>query len=186
MVSLIAYAALIDDQEDLLKFNALVERYQVEMFRIARGVLHDQFLAEDAVQDALYGIAVSFQKVPTDDADVLHVYCLSCAKHAALRIRQKESRFETAELTELTDVSASDNPTFEAVEQSDEYERLLAAIRQLDELYQDVLLHYYVFGQSVKVIAKLFGRKQSAVKTQLHRGRKLLAELCGKEGLLHG
>ena len=182
---MIAYAALIDDQNDLLMFNEIVARYQEEMFRIARSVLHDHQLAEDAVQNALYGIAVSFKKVPTEDPDALHVYCLSCAKYAALHIRQSEQRIETTELTDISYVSPSDNPTFDAIQQSSDYEQLLSAIQQLDEIYQDVLLHYYVFEQSVKEIAKLFGRKPSAIKTQLHRGRKLLAELCRKEGILH-
>ena len=183
---MIALAALIDDQDDLQAFNDLVERYQIEMLRIARSVLHDQQLAEDAVQNAFYGIAVSFKNVPTEDPDTLHAYCLSCAKHAALRIWQREHRFETTELTDLSYGSPGFDPTFAAVEQSTDYERLLAAIRQLGESYQDVLLHYYVFDQSIREIAKLFGRSPSTVKTQLFRGRKLLAELCRKEGIIRG
>lgn len=46
---MIAYAALIDDQADLFKLNELVEKYQEEMFRIAKSVLFDHQLAEDAV-----------------------------------------------------------------------------------------------------------------------------------------
>ena len=82
---MIAYAALIDDQADLLRFNELVELYQEDMIRIARSVLFDHQLAEDAVQNALYGIAVSFKKVPSHDAKAVRVYMLSSAKHAALR-----------------------------------------------------------------------------------------------------
>ena len=185
MFCLIAFAALIDDENDLLKFNALVERYQTEMLRVARGVLQDHHLAEDAVQNALWGIAVSFRKVPKEDPDTLHVYCLSCAKYAALRIRKSEQQVETAELSDTTAVSPEDDPTFAAVEESSDYDRLLSAIRQLDEIYQDVLLHYYVFEQSVKEIAKLFGERPSTIRQRLSRGRKLLMELCRKEGILH-
>lgn len=183
---MIAYAALIDDAEDLSKFTKLAERYQEEMFRIARSVLHDHQLAEDAVQNALYGVAVSFSKIPSDDPDAVHVYLLSCAKYAALRIKKTERRIQTTELTDLTGFMQEDDPTFAEIEQSEDYDLLLAAIRQLDEIYQDALLHYYVFGQSVKEIAKLFGEKQSTIRQRLSRGRKLLAELCRKEGILHG
>ena len=184
MIELIAYAALIDEKEDLFRFNRLTEMYQEEMFRVARRVLLDHHLAEDAVQDALYGIAVSFKSVPADDPEAAHAYMLSCAKHAALRIRKSEHRVETAELTDLTDVSPGGDPTFAAIEQSSAYDQLLAAIQQLDEIYQDVLLHHYVFQQSVKEIAKLFGEKPSTIRQRLSRGRKLLAELCRKEGIL--
>ena len=96
---MIAFAALIDNQDDLHRFNKLVEDYQGEMLRIAVSVLHDHQLAEDAVQNALYGVAVSFRHVPADDRDAAHSYLLSCAKYAALRIRQTEQRFDSVALT---------------------------------------------------------------------------------------
>lgn len=182
---MIAFAAMIDDQQDLLKYTTLVEHFQGEMLRIARSVLHDHQLAEDAVQNALYGIAVSFDKVPADDEKAAHAYFLSCAKYAALRIKKSESRIQTTELTEVIEVSRGQDPTFEAIQASNDYDRLLAAIRKLSEPYQDVLLHYYVFDQNVKEIAKLFGERQVTIRQRLSRGRKLLAELCRKEGILH-
>ena len=183
---MLAYASLIDDRAELLKFNELVERYQIEMLRIARSILHDYHLAEDAVQNALSGIAVSFSKIPSEDPDAVHTYFLSCAKHAAIRIKKTQEKLPTAELTDLASFTQDDNPTFEAIAQSEDYDRLLSAIRQLDEIYQDALLHYYVFDQSVKEIAKLFGEKPSTIRQRLSRGRKLLSELCRKEGILHG
>lgn len=182
---MIAYAALIDDRADLLKFTELAETYQADMFRIAKSVLFDHQLAEDAVQNALYGIAVSFKSVPANDERAARTYLLSCAKYAALRIK-KSQQTDTVELTEIIDISPEDNPTFDAIRQSDDYERLLRAIEQLDEIYQDVLLHFYVYEQSIKEIAKLFDRKPSTVRQQLTRGRRLLAEICKKEGIVHG
>ena len=115
---MIAYAALIDDQADLLRFNELVELYQEDMIRIARSVLYDHQLAEDAVQNALYGIAVSFKKVPSHDAKAVRVYMLSSAKHAALRLKKNEKKIETVGYSEIIDISPEDNPTFEAHRQA--------------------------------------------------------------------
>lgn len=182
---MLAYASLIEDQVELSKFNELAERYQEEMFRIARSILHDYHLAEDAVQNALSGIAVSFALIPSEDPDASHAYFLSCAKYAALRIKKAEEKIPTAEITDLTCSVPESNPTFEAIVRSEDYDRLLSAIRQLGEIYQDALLHYYVFGQSVKEIAKLFGEKPATIRQRLSRGRKLLTKLCRKEGILH-
>ena len=183
---MIAYAALIDDAEDLSKFTELAKRFQGEMLRIARSILQDHQLAEDAVQNALYGVAVSFRKIPSDDLDAARAYLLSCAKYAALRIRKTEQKIQTTEFTDLSAFTQEDDPTFEEIEQSEAYDQLLAAIKQLDEKYQDVLLHFYVYNQSVREIAKLFGEKPSTIRQRLSRGRKLLAEICRKEGILHG
>ena len=180
---MITFASLFEDQADLRRFTELVETHQNEMLRIAERILHDHQLAEDAVQNALYGVAVSFYHVPADDPEAAHAYLLNCAKYAALRICHAERRIETVELTD--DLASPDlDPTFEQVRRSDDYEGLLRAIRQLDELYQDVLLHYYVYDQSVKEIARLFGRTPAAVRQQLTRGRRRLAEICKREGIV--
>lgn len=182
---LIAYAALIDDAVDLGRFNEIVDKYQKTMFRIAWRIVADHQLAEDAVQNALYGIAVSIKKVPFGNEDATCAYVMSCAKYAALRIKKVEQPVSPVELAEVIDISPDENPTFDAIQQSDDYDRLLHAIEQLDEIYQDVLLHFYVFEQSVKEIAKLFDRKPSTIRQQLSRGRRLLAEICQREGIIH-
>lgn len=180
---LIAYAALIDDHDDLLTYTDLVEKYQEEMYRIAKSVLHDHQLAEDAVQNALYGAAVSFKHVPKED-DAAHTYLLSCAKYAALRIHHAQQKTVVMEQPELLEFYPENDPTFEAIQHSDAYDQLLHAIEQLDDIYQDALLHFYVFDQSVKEIAKLFGCKPSTIRKRLSRGRKLLAEICRREGII--
>lgn len=181
---MIAYAALIEDEDDLLKYNELVDQYQTEMYHIARRITEDHHLAEDAVQNALYGIAVSFKNVPTDNPDAAHTYMLSCAKYAALRIQKSERQHSTVELSTVLDTSSGVDSTFEAIQQSDAYEQLLRAIQQLGEEYQDVLLHFYVYEQSVKEIAKLFGEKPSTIRQRLTRARRLLSEICRKEGIV--
>lgn len=181
---MIAFSALIDDPDDLLIFGELVERYQEEMIRIARSILADPQLAEDAVQNALYGIAVSFKKIPSGSLPAAHAYMLSCAKYAAMRILQKQGKEIPFGPSAYAALTSGEDPTFEAIRSADDYDRLLHAIEQLDEKYQDVLLHYYVYGQSTREIARLFGRKPSAVRQQLSRARQLLKELCRKEGIV--
>ena len=48
------YLAMIDTDEDRTKFAALYERYSRLMFYIARQILGDEQLSEDAVQEAFY------------------------------------------------------------------------------------------------------------------------------------
>ena len=47
------YLTLIDTDEDKLRFTALYQQYRHLMFYIAREVLCDEHLSEDAVQEAL-------------------------------------------------------------------------------------------------------------------------------------
>ena len=180
---MIAFAAMVDDSAELTHFNELVKTYQEEMMRVARSILHDYQLAEDAVQDAFYGIAVSLKRLPSKKSEA-HAYVLSCAKSAALRIqREMCEEGDMGEASTISVYATQDDPTFEAIAESDDYDGLLHAIRQLPEAYQDVMLHYYVYEQSIGEIAKLFGRKPSTVRQQLTRSRRLLAKHFRKEGI---
>lgn len=54
------YLALIDDEKDKIKFREIYEEYSKQMWYVANEILHDRFLAEDAVHDAFLGIAKNF------------------------------------------------------------------------------------------------------------------------------
>ena len=57
------YLTLIDTDEDKLRFTALDQQYRHLMFYIAREVLCDEHLSEDAVQEAFLRIAKNFHKI---------------------------------------------------------------------------------------------------------------------------
>ena len=51
---------------------------------------------------------------------------------------------------------------------------MVEAIRNLPELYREVIFFHYVEEQSIQTIAKRLGRREDAVRQQLSRGRKML------------
>ena len=57
------YAAVIDDAEDIKKFEKIYYEYREQMFFVANKILRDSYEAEDAVQNALLGIARSIRTV---------------------------------------------------------------------------------------------------------------------------
>lgn len=179
---MILYAALIDGKEDQLRFETIVNTYSAAMFRMANSVLHHHDLAEDAVQEALMGIAISFHKVPKDDEQKLRVYVLSCAKYAALRLARQEERQEQV-VQPLEDAFYVDDATFETVLQCENYEALLRAMRQLEPLYQDTLMLRYVQELEVREIARIMDKRPGTVRQQLSRGKRLLVALLRKEGI---
>ena len=115
----------------------------------------------------------------------LNGYVLTAAKNAALLLLPKQQqRDNTLDITELNIQSKDD--LFQQVVNSLDYDLLLRAMRQLDPLYRDVLMMVYVQEQSVEATADILQRKKETVRKQLQRGKKLLIELCGKEGMYFG
>ena len=57
------FLALIDDEQDQVRFEEAYHKYKVLMHFIAKEILHDDHRAEDAVQEAFIRIAKNFHKV---------------------------------------------------------------------------------------------------------------------------
>ena len=180
---LMMYAAVIDDAEDMLRFERIYYGYRKQMLFVADKVLHNTHEAEDAVQNALLGIARSMKSLPDGDERLVRAYVLTAAKNAALNLRPKNQRRDLElDIDELEFADGDD--VFYKVAMSDDRERLMKAIDKLPNMYRDVLLLHCVYGLKASQTAQLLSRKTSTVNQQVTRGRKLLAGLCVQEGMV--
>lgn len=176
------YLAMIDDEVDQLRFEDVYYRYRKQMLIVAQRILHNFSDAEDAIQNAFLGIAKNIKTIPVDEERAIKAYVLTCAQNAALSIQAKnQMKGEHLDISEVE--IASNDDVFQKVLNSENYALLLRAISQLEPIYADVLLLFYVHEQSVTQIAELLMRNKETVRKQLYRGKKLLIELCVREGM---
>ena len=87
-----------------------------------------------------------------------------------LRQKYKISIVSIGEETEITD----ETDYFEAIEKSDEAESLRRAVVYLSKLHREVIVRYYMNGDSVEKVARELGVPQGTVKSRLSAGRKIL------------
>lgn len=181
---ILLYTAIIDEKPNQMRFERIYYSYRKQMMLVAERILHNRDEAEDAVQNALFGIAKNIKNVPQDER-MERAYVLTAAKNAALLLLPKQQRREA--ILDISDLNLQswDNP-FQQVMNSLDYNLLLRAMQQLDPLYRDVLLLIYVQEQSLDATASILQRKKETVRKQLQRGKKLLIELCRKEGMCFG
>lgn len=127
---LMLYAAVIDDAEDIKRFERLYYGYRKQMLFVANELLHDTHEAEDAVQNALLGIARSMKSLPDGDERLVRAYVLTAAKNAALNLLPKKQRrdseldIDTLELADGEDI-------FKKLAASDDREKLMRAMDKL-------------------------------------------------------
>lgn len=178
---LMFYVAMIEAEPDQQRFERIYNRYHMQMIRVALYVLHNMADAEDAVQNALYGIAKNIQSVPQDEK-VEKAYVLTAAKYAALSIAPKK-QFQDSMLDFSKVEISSTESLFDRVVNNENYELLVRAIRSLETPYREVLMLVYVQEQSIKAAAEILCRKEDTVRKQLLRGKKKLIDLCAKEGM---
>lgn len=182
---LATYLNMITGQTDKLRFEQLYHSYRKQMLAVAYRILENPDDAEDAVQDALLGIVKSISSMRELEDTALRAYVLTAAKNAALKILYRNKKgTDTERILEL-DYKESES-VFQTVLNTMDADLLLRAMRQLDPIYRDVLLLTYVQECDLQETAATLGRKEETVRKQLYRGRKLLIELCRKEGLNFG
>ena len=180
---LMMYLAMMDTEEDQSRFEEIYYAYRKQMVYIANEVLNDYGLAEDAVQNALLGIAKRIDRVRGLNDDRTKAYVLTAAKNAALNIYAKEHPIAQRQ-TELDAAEmVADEGSFDKMEQKEAMARLMSVITGLGAASRTVLLLRYVEEMSFGEIAKVMGKTETAVRQQLSRARRALREGCVREGL---
>ncbi len=169
-------AALRGDQA---AFGDLVTRYQSAVYGMAYRMLGDPTEAEDAAQEVFVR---AWNQLHTFQLDRrFSTWLLSIASHYSIDLLRR--RKPTAPLDDVALFVESDDPLPEDValqgEQAKTVQRLL---NTLPDKYRSVTVLRYYNDLSYDEIARLTGLTESAVKTQLHRARRMLAEQLLKKG----
>lgn len=177
---LLFYLNAISNDDGKRTFEYYYVTYRRQMFIAAKSVLHNDSDAEDAVHNAFLGIAKHIDVLLSADENKGRCYCIKAAKNAALNIARKNSHTDSVvSIEDMYDVA--DERSFEELIDKCEYEDVLTVIRNMDDVYRDVLYLRYVMDMPVKKIAAVLDRKESAVKQQLVRGKKMLISALSEE-----
>lgn len=138
-----------------------------KLSRLARGILRDAGLAEDAVQDA---VLAYLRKRP---AGVKKEGWLTLAVvRAASEIRRDRARRgERHARAARSEVVEAETPGLEVFEVSKE---LQGAVERLDQAYRRVVIMHHWGGLSAREIAERQGLPENTVRTQLQRAHAKL------------
>ena len=173
------YLAMIDSEEHKLTFEQIYQNYARQMYHIANDILEDSFAAEDAVQEALMGIARYIANVPTQCEAVTKAYVLTVARNAAWKMLKTEAQWKSYLNPDLLPISGKED-VFEQVSQSEDYQMLLELIENLPDPYKDALFLRYVADLKPQQIGDMLNRKTATVQQQLFRAKMMLGEAYEK------
>ena len=171
------YLTLIDTDEDKLRFTALYQQYRHLMFYIAREVLCDEHLSEDAVQEAFLRIAKNFHKIGEIPCPQTRNLVVIIPKNIAITMVSHNNNKEIDTYTQIEEPATS-NDIFETVSNR----ILVECILQLPEIYRDSLYLYHIYGYSFREVSNLLSISVETAKKRVQRARRLLKEMLEKEG----
>jgi len=148
---------------DEAAFDALIGRVGDQLHSVARRILRDPYLAEDALQQTL--ITVWNELPRLRDPDRFEAWLYRLTTNACLDLlRRRKRRSMEVELEPM-----HDPPTADIAGPIADRELLDRALRRLDPEWRvGVVLHYFV-GLSVPEVSAITGVPLGTVKSRLHR-----------------
>ena len=139
------------------------------MLAIYLSMLED---AEDAVHQSFLKIADNFSKVSQIPCHELKAYIVIICRNTAINIyRQNQNRAEHS--TELFETEIVDESYFE----KQNYDELLLAIKQLPQIYKDVIYLYFLQEFSAKETATQLEISSGLVRQRALRAKKMLKDI---------
>lgn len=169
-------AALRNDPD---AFRTIMTRFNQRLFRIARGVVRDDSVAEDVVQESYLR---AFQHLDGFRAEsrlstwlhriVLNEALTRLRKISRIRETPLPSGLSGAEILQFPHVAADDPE--KAMAQRQILQLVEEATDQLPDTFRLVFVARVIEGLSVEDTAELLEIKPETVRTRLHRARILL------------
>lgn len=164
-------------QIDEQRLQEKIDEYGDMLFRLSYMRLQNTQDAEDVVQEVFYQYLIydgKFESREHEKAWLLKVALNACRKLWRSAWRRYRSESDLTEECGETAVDESVPEPETAAFCQEERRRLLEAVMALPAKYREVIHLFYYEDFSVKEIAKVTGRGESTVTSQLTRGRELL------------
>lgn len=155
------------ESETALRAAQLMDSYGNSILRLAYSYLHSMSDAEDILQDTLIKYITTAPRLDSaahEKAWLLRVAAnLSKNKIDYNRVRAAEGLDELAERLQT--------------EEREDLSFVWEAVKQLPEKYREVIHLFHYEGLQTADIARLLGRKEATVRSDLARGRQKLREV---------
>ena len=156
------------------------ELYEQKMFRVALSVLHNESLAEDAVQEAFLQLIKHKVHFDMADSDDCKRYIITVIRNASINIYNKRknenhivSFTEELEAVCESEAVAPDNNT----EAETEYDPLM---NTLPEKYYDVVYCLVVKDYSIRETSLRLGISEANVRKRFERAKKMMRRNLGQ------
>ncbi len=171
---LVYLLTLIEEESDKEFFTSLFENYKKQMHTSAKKVLKDDYLAEDAVQNAFVSVIKHLDKLRKMDEKAVKRYLLVSSKNSAIDLIKKEICVDT--VYETTEDLAKDE-IYSVTEQA----FIDYILNELPTKYRDIMYYHFILGIPEMEISQMLEMNINTVRQQVSRGRKKFIENYKKE-----
>ena len=171
------FLMMIDTPEDKRKFVILYEKYRYLMQKVAMDVLHDRFLAEDAVHNAFISLVTHLDSIGETESLQTKRYLITIVKNAAIDLYRKKN-IQIREEIYMDEMNEEDMPA--TYMETDLENDVLDILKNLPVKYRDIFLLKYSSHFENSEIARLCGIQEGTVRQRIARGKVLIDKALKK------
>ena len=170
---MLLFLSMLDTEEEQSKFAFLYEKYRYLMWYVAKDILKDKDLAEEA----FLTLTKHLDQVEDPHSPRTKRFLVTITKSRAIDLLRKEQRAEFTEYEDALGDTRGADDTLDTYLKVEAYEQLVDAIRSLDENYRVVLECRYLHELSEKETAKVLGLAEKTVNVRTYRARNKLKQV---------
>lgn len=152
--------------------NRAVEKYADLLQRICFYHLKNRADTEDVFQ--IVFMKYMLYETPFQDEEHEKAWLIRVAVNACKDLLKSFFRRSVVSMDQLTDIPA---------ETPESHREVLEAVLSLPEKYKDAIYLHYYEGYSAAEIGRIVGKKENTIYSLLSRGRGMLKEKLGGDGL---
>lgn len=167
-------------QERPAVFGVLVDRYQDAFLRKAKYVLQNQEEAEDAVQEALVKIFAKAHTFRVMEGASFKSWAYKILLNQCFTAygKMKKDRAMLARLDREIAELIPDRAALIEQERKLTSDYVLSLLSQIPDRLSEALKLHFVQDKPAREIANTLGISENAVRTRIHRAKRVLKEIC--------
>ncbi len=125
---MLALIMTIENEDDRNKAAEIYKRYYGTMIYIAKSILHDTHLAEDAVSEAFIRIINNLEKIDTFDCYKTRGFVVIIIRHVAIDMLRRQNRNQTVPLKDNIDYSGDSDLVLDDISSKEACKRIAECI----------------------------------------------------------
>ncbi len=169
-------------QDDAKSLTAFYKKYASLMYKIAKRILKDEHLAQDAVQEAFISIYNNYEKISQTDCNKIRSLFVIIVRNAAIDLYRKRKKEPCLSLDDVTgEMSEPGESLDEILIKEENFNEFAEKINNIHPAYADILTLKLFHQYNDDEISRILNITPENTRTRLHRARKNLIKLLSQE-----
>lgn len=178
---MLAFLMAIEDDHERNKVIGLYQQYYSTMFYVAKSILNDYSLAEDAVSEAFIRIIKNVNKIGELHCHQTRAFVVVIVRNIALDMLRSQKSEKVVPFEDYDQVSYPDDTLFENMSTKEACKRITDCIETLNPNYRDILYLKVRFQYTNEEISELLNISPDNAKKRLSRARTALLNKLAEE-----